>query len=59
MFYNADPRALAVMTHRFGVSYLLVDRAHGPVQPRLAALGRVVYANPGAIVYRVATPGAT
>jgi hypothetical protein len=59
VFYNADPRALAVMTHRFGVSYLLVDRAHGPVQPRLAALGRVVYANPGAIVYRVASPGAT
>ena len=59
LFLHADSQALAVMERRYGVSYLLVDRAHGPVQPRLGALAHVVFANPGVIVYRTRNPGAT
>jgi hypothetical protein len=56
VFLHADRRALGVMERSFGVGYLLVDRVHGPLQPRLATLGRVVFANQAAIVYRVANP---
>jgi hypothetical protein len=53
VFAAGDPSALALLERKFAVRYLLVDRAHGPVQPRLASLARVVFANRGAIVYRV------
>jgi hypothetical protein len=53
VFYAADPRALKIIRRDFGVRYLLVDRVHGPVNPRLASLARVVLSNPGATVYRV------
>jgi hypothetical protein len=53
VFYAADARALRTMRRDFGVRYLLVDRLHGPVNPRLDSLAQVVLTNPGATVYRV------
>ena len=53
VFSEADPQALSVMEHRYGVRYLFVDRVHGSADPRLAALGHLVFRNSAAIVYRV------
>jgi hypothetical protein len=53
VFYAGDARALARIKRDFGVRYLLVDRVHGPDNPRLASLARVVLSNSGATVYRL------
>jgi hypothetical protein len=53
VFYVGDARALRVLQRDYGVRYLLVDRIHGPVNPRLARLASAVFANPSATVYAV------
>jgi hypothetical protein len=53
VFLHADQVALRTMERGYGVRYLFVDRLHGPDDPRLASLGRVVFANAAAVVYRV------
>jgi hypothetical protein len=53
VFLRADRAALGVMRRRYGVRYLLVDRAHGPDRPQLARLGRAVFRQPQAVVYAV------
>jgi hypothetical protein len=52
LFRNGSPAALAVMERRYGVRYLLVDLAHGPVPPGLPRLGRVIFRNRGMILAR-------
>jgi hypothetical protein len=45
LFQAADPEALEIMTTRYGVRYVLVDKVHGGGAPGLASLGRVVFSN--------------
>jgi hypothetical protein len=42
-----------VIERNCGVYYLLVDRVHGPVNPRLADLAQAVFSNASATVYRL------
>jgi hypothetical protein len=51
VFDDADAAALATMRRRYGVDYLLVDRVHGPDDPRLAKFGRTVFSNDSAVIY--------
>lgn len=53
VFRRGDRSALRVLTSRYGVRYLVVDRVHGGVAPGPARLGREVYSNPALAVYAV------
>ena len=52
LFAQGSRVALAALEHRYRVSYLLLDLAHGPVPPDLARLGTVVFRNEGMILAR-------
>jgi hypothetical protein len=54
VFRRADRLALQIMVRDYGVRYLLVDRIHGTAAARIRELGRVVFANPAVVIYRVA-----
>jgi hypothetical protein len=53
VFAAGNPRALSTLIDRYGVRYLVVDEQAGPASPRLARLGRLVFARPGVVVYAV------
>jgi hypothetical protein len=50
---DGSPVAIARLHRRYGVDYLLIDRAHGPSSPKLASVARVAYANPAVAVFEV------
>jgi hypothetical protein len=53
VFWRGSRSALGVMERRYGVGYLLLDLAHGPVPPDLLRLGHVIFRNRGMILARV------
>jgi len=53
VFNHADPNALRIMTQRYGVRFLFVDRLLGPFDPAVLQLGRVAYSNADAIILAV------
>jgi hypothetical protein len=53
LFENGSRAALAVMERRYGVAYLLMDLAHGPVPADLPQLATVIFRNRGMILARV------
>ncbi len=62
-FERGDPKALAALWERYGVTYLVVnrangqvrDKAHGRVSVRLLRFSSEVYSNPALSVYRLDT----
>jgi hypothetical protein len=54
VFRRASRSALDVLVRDYGVRFLLVDRVNGTATPRVARLGRRVYANDALTVYSVA-----
>jgi hypothetical protein len=53
VFDHGDAQALRILTHQYGVRYLLIDRTLGPYDPALIKLGRVVFSNPDATIIAV------
>lgn len=45
VFTKADASALRIMTGQYGVRFLFVDRTHGPYDPAVLTLGRVVFSD--------------
>jgi hypothetical protein len=53
VFHDANAQALQTLVRRYGVRYLLVDHVHGWASPRVRRLGRRVFGNAAATIYRV------
>jgi hypothetical protein len=53
VFNHADPAALHIMTHQYGVRFLFIDRTIGPPSPAALQLGRVVFSNQDAVIIAV------
>jgi hypothetical protein len=45
VYKAADPEALRVMEQRYGVSYLVISKKDGAVNPRVYRFGRLIYSN--------------
>jgi hypothetical protein len=50
VFDDADTNALSILTQRYSVRYLFVDRVHGGYDPAVLQLGHVVYSNDQATI---------
>ena len=53
VFQKADPFALSIMAKQYGVTYLIVDRAHGKSNPALKSIARLVFSNSDMDIYQV------
>ncbi len=53
VFNHEDAGALKVITQRYDVRYLLIDRRLGPYDPSVITLGRVVFSNQDATIVAV------
>ena len=53
VFDYADPNALQVLVHQYGVRFLFIDRTLGPYDPATLKLGRVVFNNQDAAIVAV------
>jgi len=53
VFDRADVAALNVMKQQYSVQFLFVDRLHGPFDPSVLQLGRVVFSNADAVILAV------
>lgn len=53
VFLRGDQEAVGTLEADYGVDYLLVDRLHGSVSPRLRLLGPPLYENEALTVYGV------
>jgi 4-amino-4-deoxy-L-arabinose transferase-like glycosyltransferase len=45
VFRRGDSAALRTMVNHYGVSYIVVSKKDGPVNPRVYRLGRLIYSN--------------
>jgi hypothetical protein len=53
VFNDADRIALRILMGQYSVRFLFIDRIHGPFDPNVLQLGRVVYSNDQAFVIAV------
>ncbi|MDX6409528.1 MAG: hypothetical protein QOE13_2599 [Gaiellaceae bacterium] len=53
VFKHADQKALKILVRKYGVRYLVDDKAQGNATPALAHLGKVAFSNPAVTVYAV------
>ncbi len=53
VFDHADAAALAILTQRYGVRFLFIDRIHGGADAAVLGLGRVVFTNSDATIIAV------
>jgi hypothetical protein len=53
VFNNADPEALRALVDQYGVRWLVVDKVHGPANPLVSKLAKLVYSNPDVDIYTV------
>jgi hypothetical protein len=58
VFEDADRQAVATLARRYGATYLVADKVHGPASPLLPSIVGRVFSNPDVDVYEIGKPGA-